>query len=1099
MPTYEITLANGGKYRISAEGELSAADLDESAAELEAAEGSTSSSPTASPRSAASVAPQNGEPDGGNFFDRVGRRVMEAGRAALDIPSSAAGLVTGSAPEIVPDEKMQGLDFLIASAAGKPRVQSALRLLQGLSSPVSILTSPVEGAVEYAAKGFGANEAWARLAGDVGGAASTLGLGLLAKAGKLGTTATSFAKAVGAGRPTDLAEQLRHDPHLKFIASQDVGESLSREGLEGLIRRGDVNMEELALAAKSPKMAQMMLEEKLMKSDAWLEHAKTFKIVDELPPEPRFSPVERIAFAADNKRDMTILGTLGTPTNVAARINPKAGAMMFELAQAEQKMQQGTAARGQRNDAGLLGVGDKDVAMAVRGLREGATADPATPWGRALTYLQQKFQVDKEAILPKLREQYAGKFQKLALEEWKKQNPNKEVDSVAVGKMAEEMVTTRIPNETSMDTLLALIHPGEFKILDKEGNFLGMARTKLDAKMEIRGLVLAGHDPKDIQIKSKAVFDTSLLGSFKGRVAKGMENLAKGMEFDPEEVMKAAGGDIHYSKPFKFLGGDTSGKGYTKDLLTTLSLYDRGVERWSQLNEVLAKVNPEIAKLREHSPNLARMIAASAQSLWGHKHPLSQWLDSSIAATPLLNTIIPPGFLERSGAFTKAAMVNMMLRFTPKYHGLNFTQTAATLWPIVESADFLEGRRLALSAAGKAILKQHMVQGSKLDAIVNKLGPIERMNQERAFLTMYNKARKLGFDDQRAASYSVLRGNLYSQFLGLTVDTPYAWRKFDPVGLMTMFQRFPVKQYEQLLDMVKDRNFPAAAKWLTVNLALGGFKAATMGHAGYLSLKVYKELEKEYGKPVADLFHIGLPGLAGIDLSGSVQLWNAPFGDNLAEKIGNLVEGPVGSLVSSVVGAASNSAGPEPSAIKRAFDALTQRVPLAKEANAVVRLFEGNYEFKDPIGRLRYKGDVKDVVKRLLGFRTAGGRMGTDDMRDAELDTFASALMEVREERDQVLDYVASRHGQATLAGVDLGEPMKEMLKKQVDQWNAMFPEFPITGSDIMNKAKYRQETAVTSLRERLLKGSPKVMRRSETFGDPAKYENTPKIPFGGG
>ena len=112
-----------------------------------------------------------------------------------------------------------------------------------------------------------------------------------------------------------------------------------------------------------------------------------------------------------------------------------------------------------------------------------------------------------------------------------------------------------------------------------------------------------------------------------------------------------------------------------------------------------------------------------------------------------------------------------------------------------------------------------------------------------------------------------LRGNLYSQFVGLTTDVPIAFRKLDPLGLFTMFRRFNIKQAEQAIDLMKNSDFPGMAKWLGVNLAMGGFKSATMGQAGWLTYKLYKEIEDNYGKGVADLFHTGLPSLLGSDIS----------------------------------------------------------------------------------------------------------------------------------------------------------------------------------------------------------------------------------------
>ena len=275
------------------------------------------------------------------------------------------------------------------------------------------------------------------------------------------------------------------------------------------------------------------------------------------------------------------------------------------------------------------------------------------------------------------------------------------------------------------------------------------------------------------------------------------------------------------------------------------------------------------------------------------------------------------------------------------------------------------------------------------------------------------------------------------------------------------------------MDVIKDRNFPAAAKWMGVNLALGGFKAASLGQAGWLTKKLYDQIAEEYGEEMADVFHTGLPSMVGIDLSNSVMLWNPPFGENWAEKAGNLLGGVTGSLVSSVTGAAANQAGPEPNAIKRAFNALVQRVPLAKQLDSLRRLWEEDYDFKDPVGRLRFKGDAADAIKGLLGARST---------KQALEDTYIQALMQVREQRDSALNYAASRWGQAMAAGIPLSKEMDEAVRQEVDNWNQQWPEFPISGSDIQTRAKSRMQAANQTLKERMLKASPKVVRQSEAF-----------------
>jgi hypothetical protein len=117
-------------------------------------------------------------------------------------------------------------------------------------------------------------------------------------------------------------------------------------------------------------------------------------------------------------------------------------------------------------------------------------------------------------------------------------------------------------------------------------------------------------------------------------------------------------------------------------------------------------------------------------------------------------------------------------------------------------------------------------------------------------------------------------------------------------------------------------------------------------------------------------------------------------------------------------------------------------------------------------------------------------------MRPAELDTFVSSLREITSRRNDVLNYAASRYGQAQLSGVDLGESMQKAVEKEVNQWNSLWPQFPINQQDIMGRAQRRQQAATQTLGERIRRQTPRSIERSEAFSAP--YEITPEIPLGG-
>ena len=78
MPIYDIEIPGLGKFEVNSPNELT---------ESEAVQAAISQQ--------TSKAEPSDEPSRGGYFQRAGRQLSEAGSAALDIPSSAAGLVVG--------------------------------------------------------------------------------------------------------------------------------------------------------------------------------------------------------------------------------------------------------------------------------------------------------------------------------------------------------------------------------------------------------------------------------------------------------------------------------------------------------------------------------------------------------------------------------------------------------------------------------------------------------------------------------------------------------------------------------------------------------------------------------------------------------------------------------------------------------------------------------------------------------------------------------------------------------------------------------------------------------------------------------------------
>jgi hypothetical protein len=1042
MPTYDVKTPTGN-FEVVSDRELSEAEIMQHIQ-------SQPPAPAAHPEA------------GSNYFERVGRRVGEAGEAAAGIPSAALDTLTGGS---------------------KGRLEAGLRLLRGIGSPVEILTSPVEGAVEYAATPYMSEDA-ARTAGSVAALPFTLGVGLLAKAGKLGQYGQQFAKVLGVGA-TDAVTQFKRDPQLRY-ASQLPADAPAEPILEQLVRTS-ATAEELAMAVKSPTTAEAILNKYRAHGDLWLEQLKETGVAPgAIPASPVLDHKQIMSFEVTRPNDLGLIGTLGTPTTQAAKIHPKGAQVAFEFAEAEMRIKRSLDSRELRNQHALNAVGDKAISDAVKlrnvkNLDEILDAPNINPDVKGVAkFLQDKFDADRGILIPRLRSQEGDRI-RAGIERAEAAKPqDKRLTATEIDKAVQARVEKLIPGNTSIDDLLLRVFPTYYRIMDKAGNFLESANNKSEAIAKIKDLADAGGlKASDFTTSHRAVFDAGTLRTFQGRVSRAFESLAKNQGLSPADVEAAIRGDYSLHAPSKFFNQflGAGHKGMTRDVMNTLNFYDRTLERWIHINDVERQAKPVLRELSERGyRRLTDMLYGSLNALKGQRAPVGEYIDNTLAGIPVVNKLVSPYFLERWTATLKGGIVNGFLKYNPRFQVLNGTQLAQTLSPIADTADIYRAGKGWLAGTSDALLHRHGIKGigSRVEEFTRGLGPAETMNQQVAFLTMYDKARRLGLSDNQAAAYGRLRGNLFSQFIGLVTDVPKAFRAVDPTGMGLMFQRFPVKQAELVIDLIKNRNFPGVGKWLAVNLALGGMKAATLGQAGWLTLEAYDKIKQQYGEKAADVMHVGLPGLLGVDMSNSVMLYNPPFGEGWAEKVGNQMGGPLGSIMGSVIGAASAKATAiEPEAGKRMFDALVNSIPVGREVNAIAQLLEGDYDLRDPLGRLRYKASMTDLMKKSLGFRP---------IVEANLDTVISAMMEMKQMRDNTLNYAASRYGQARVAGIPLGEDMQKLVEKEVDNWNQQWPEFPITGDAIATRTRSRERAATQVLRERVMRSMPKVIRDAEQF-----------------
>lgn len=885
---------------------------------------------------------------------------------------------------------------------------------------------------------------------------------------------------VSKGRPIAKAAS----PSLEALSSGD------RMAMEFALTREVPAIDILADKAGGGPLAEMSLMDKQKTMNTWRKAVKQSNVpLPITPPDPPDFTTGNVTFQS---RDEGIRDVFGTPASVAVRTgNLDAYKAMSEIQLTEASVKRRIVQRNLEDNQWLSRITPEaanTTAEVMRGVKLDEALTKMKPAEQQVAiYLRDKFDADRKLIQARLRDlvrpSIEREVRKAAGEEVELLNNNPQGTFSAIierdlGTRIDKAVKERVPDSWGINEYLPEIFPGEYLIKDRKGSVLGSARTKFEAKLQIRDLVeqsggKLGAD--QLAVTNKSFVDADLLRDYRRSPASFVRELTNAAGLTSEEISKAAIGDLGAFGQNKFWSNLLKrGKspGFTKDIGVAMDIYNRGIERWIQLTDMSNKVQPVVSELKiKGFPVMANTIDENIKALWGYRSELGQRFDNELQRMPIIRDLVAPYALERWMGAMKTGMVKTMIQLNPKFHIVNSAQLFTTLWPIAGADEISHAIRMFDTSAGKELLNNFGLNiASKVES---KLGPIEDFNQGVAFITMYNRGVKYGLDAKQAADYAFLRGNIYSQFHSLTTDRPGIFRKLDPVGALTTFQRFSVKQIEQMADLVKDRNLNGAAKWLSTVAIMGGTRALTFGGAGFLGYEMYQKVKDSLGESAADVLHYGLPALAGVDLSNTAMVYNPPFGASLAERVGNIALGPMGGIATSVATAAFNNKAIDPSVSRRVLNATIQRLPVLRELDALKRMMIHDYDMKDVSGKLKYKADTLDLIKISLGFRPLG-KLEPNNATFAKAEQLADWMTSAKEKRDGVLDYAAARYGQAKLSGMGLPKELEDAIRKDVEGWNSRWPEMPITGTDIMSRAQSKAKQASMNFQQRLMNAGGK-------------------------
>lgn len=511
-------------------------------------------------------------------------------------------------------------------------------------------------------------------------------------------------------------------------------------------------------------------------------------------------------------------------------------------------------------------------------------------------------------------------------------------------------------------------------------------------------------------------------------------------------------------------------EGYSTDFLRVWKTSLGQFYRWHYLTQLNRTIQPMAEQIRADGyKHWADHLEHWLQFLWGKKRGvMAEQLDRMLSRVPVLGRYVKPFALERLTGMIKSVNYWRHLQ-TGRFYVINSFQPLQTLWPVVGTKGMYRALKLLYSAEGREILRRHHVGGmssklheagmrhSRFDKFT-PAGASEMRNQALSFLALYDHGVKTGLDDAAAADYARDRGQIFTQFAYTPADIPRIMR--GPIGGMVLqYRRFTIKQLELLGRLARDRRYGGVARWVIAQAMLGGVKVATLGMGAAWLRALWRKLRDEEGEEVADAVVYGLPGLAGVDMSGSINLIDIPYGRNVKEKIGTVALGPTGETAVRMY-----------EAVKERKTA-RERTPLgaigkiAVGTSPTVRQFQylakalskdtSNYDSKE---RGLYELRLADLWRKAFGFRPTTESKQRDQI---------NAIYAIQQKYDAVMD-------RATLAHI---EGDRERATAILQEWNRLWPDFAIQPTDLAQRVKARKSARTETSLQRRLRMAPKRVR----------------------
>ena len=342
--------------------------------------------------------------------------------------------------------------------------------------------------------------------------------------------------------------------------------------------------------------------------------------------------------------------------------------------------------------------------------------------------------------------------------------------------------------------------------------------------------------------------------------------------------------------------------------------------RNAQVDAANGKITRSQAVRRLHQelkPHVQRLKLAG-------KPGLARWIENHIDAVS-----DPDQSFKGLAGFLKGLQYNTKLRFNPRSSIVNSLQPLQTLWPHLTTREYNRVWMGAFKPENRKrigeILDREPVGGvenvsdtKKVLAKIDLFTPVSRHNNIVGYLAgelMADRKGLTGDAKQRMAMDWMKK----VEFDNSAYDIPplFSGKIASVVG---QFKPFMVKNLERLYsdwkrapeEALATNSWSGAgtiarrAKMITSQVAIGGVRSAVPGLKMIGGVVILGALAKAFSsagmdddkaEKLAEAVYFGAPGLIEQDLSGSVMIFDEPFGKTAYEKIVNFAGGPTLSLI----------------------------------------------------------------------------------------------------------------------------------------------------------------------------------------------------------